>query len=204
MPALDPNRYIPLVVEATAGFKILLRLGDEHVVFYVASAVNELRARAYGSSQVFTLANGVRHVHGFEWQGVAYIYMVMVTGEVQLLRYRYFGDPTGDIVPIATGRKIIYLHTVAQAGKFFMATDDGGKLYLLMASDPEFLQGTKTLRLYSNSLDPAYYVSTPTVGLHPDDQHTYPIPSRVTVGIERLTRSSGLKEVGFFVVEVTL
>jgi hypothetical protein len=202
---LDPHKYTPLVTEAQAASRVLLRMGSRAVVFYVTAATHELRVRAYESEQVITLLQDVRSAHGFvNDNGFAYIYALMTSGDVQLVIYRYFGDPATEVKPIGIGNKAIYLHAVHQNGWFFLVSHDGGRIYLLMSTDPEFLVAPIRQRLYSNSLDPAYYVDKPVLGIHPDDVKAYPIKSRLTIGIERLHIATGVKEVGFFVTEAAL
>lgn len=202
---LDPHRYTSLVTEAQAASRVLLRMGTQAVVFYVTAATNELRVRAYNSDQVTTLLQDVRSAHGFiHDNGYAYIYALMLTGDVKLVIYKSFGDPTPDVKAVGIGNKAIYLHATHQNGWFFLLSHDGGRIYLLMSTDPEFLVAPVRQRLYSNSLDPAYYVDKPTLGLHPDDVKTYPLKSRLTIGVERLHIQSGVREIGFFVTEAAL
>jgi hypothetical protein len=204
MPTLDPHRYNPLVVEATATSRVLLPLGSKAVVFYTTSATHELRVRAHGSDSIFTVLTDAKHAHGFIYNGVAHIYVATLAGTVKLVRYRFFGDPAPTVQDVEVGYRTIYLHAITQYDWFFLTFSDGGKLFLMAAKDPAFLQQPRRFRLYTNSLDPAHYVENPVLGIHPDDFRLKPAKTRMTVGVERLTLATGLREVGYFVFEIEL
>lgn len=204
MPILDPHRYNSLVVEAAATSRVLLPLGSKAVVFYTTAATHELRVRAYDTQQVYTLLQDAKHAHGFVYNGLAHVYVVTTQGTVKLVTYRYFGDPTPVVKDVEVGYRAIYIHAVTQYDWFFLTFSDGGKLFLMAAQDPEFLQQPRRFRLYSNSLDPAHYVEKPVLGIHPDDFRMKPAKTRATVGVERLTIETGEREVGYFVFELEL
>ena len=204
MSTLDPQRYNSLVAEASATSRVLLDLRGRAVVFYVTTATHELRVRSYGSEQVFTLLQDVAQAHGFTYAGKAYIYSVTTSGAVKMVTYQFFGDTAPVVKDIAVGYRAIYLHAACQRDQFFLAFSDGGRLYLLTAKDPAFLQEPRRYRLYSNSLDPLHYVEKPVLGIHPEDFRAKPAKSRMTVGVERLTLATGEREIGYFIFELEL
>jgi hypothetical protein len=198
------DHYIPLVPEASAKAKVLLQLEQDHVIFYVTAATKELRVRAYGSTQTYTLMQGVEHCHGFVEDGIAYLYLAMTSGSIQLMTYRYFGEQARSVMGIILGYTASYLHVVAQSGGYLMVVDTGGKFNLFSATDPTFTAGFHTQQLYSNLRDPIYTVAKPVIGIHPQDLHVAPNPSRVTIAFERTSRASGAKVIGFLATEVVM
>lgn len=198
------DHYIPLVPETNAKAKVFLQLDSDHVVFYVSATTKELRVRAYGSNQIFTLMQGVEHVHGFVEDGVAHVYVALVSGTIQMFTYRYFGEQARNVTGILPGYSASYLHVVNQGHRYLMATEGGERFRLFGAKDPTFASGLSVQQIYSNLRDPLYRVSKPVIAIHPFDWRVAPEPSRVTVSVERTTRISGTKSVGFFVTEVVL
>jgi hypothetical protein len=201
---LNPHSYNPVVDEAGASSHCSVRLGDYYVVFYTTQGTNELRVRAHGSQQVFTLATDMKYVHGFVLNDVAHMYAVSTNGEVTLFRYKHFGDPAPRVDPVTLGNAAAFVHVRYQDGWYLLTSDDGGTLFLLIASDPRFLISTRRVRLYANALTPGFYVNKPTLGIHPEDYHPAPAMTRITVGVEQLELATGNREVGFFVTETTL
>lgn len=198
------DHYIPLVPETNAKAKVFLQLDSDHVVFYVTAATKELRVRAYGSNQTLTLLQGVEHVHGFVEDGLAHVYVAMTSGAIQMFTYRYFGEQARNILGILPGYSAAYVHVVAQEKRYLMATEGGERFRLFGAKDPTFASGLSVQQIYSNLRDPIYRVAKPVIGIHPFDWKVAPEPTRVTVSVERTTRISGTKSVGFFVTEVVL
>lgn len=201
---IDPHRYTPLVVEAQATSRVLLRQGGKAVVFYTTAATHELRVRAHEFQRVYTLMQDVRFAHGFVLDDVAHIYVVTLQGDIKLVTYRFFGDPTPVVYEINHGNKAHTLHAIHQHGWFFLTASDGGQIYIIQARDAKFSLGVQRTVLYSNALDPMFYVDKPVVGLHPDDYKPGPLVSRLTVGVERMRISTGAREVGYFIHETTL
>ena len=200
----DFDRYLPMVTEASAKAKVLLPLAGDHVVFYVTAATKELRVRAYGSKQVFTLMQGVEHCHGFVQDDVAFVYVATSAGSICLLPYRYFGEQLSTPQAIIMGYNAQYLHVITQGGKYLMVVDAGGRFHLLSSDDLTFASRFQSQQIYSNLRDVVYRVSNPTLGIHPQDIMARPIPSRVTIAFERETLTSGTRAVGFMVTEVVL
>lgn len=198
------DHYISLVAEASTRAKVLLSLDRDHVVFYVTGATKELRVRAYGSQQIYTLMQGVEHCHGFSKDGVAYVYVALSSGGLRLLTYRYFGELAFNTESIAMGYSASYLHVVNQGDKYLMVIDSGGKFHLLSSDDCTFTTHFQAQQIYSNLRDPLYSVAKPTIGIHPQDIQMRPTPSRVTIAFERTTIMSGSKFVGFLATEVVL
>lgn len=201
---IDPTRYTPLVTEAQASSRVLLRLGDRAVLFYTTSSTYELRARAHESDRVYVLLQGVKFAHGLVLGGCAYIYAVLTTGEVRMIRYRYFGDPAPEVTPLITGGRTVFLHAASHYGWSFLTTSDGGRIHLLAAKDPAFTTSSTRTLLYSNTRDPLVYVDKPVAGIHPEDYHPAPRPSRITVGVQRTTLATGVQDVGYFLHEMVL
>lgn len=198
------DHYVPLVPETNAKAKVFLQLDSDHVVFYVSAATKELRVRAYGSNQIYTLLQGVDHVHGFVEDGLAHVYVALVSGAIQMFTYRYFGEQARNVQSLLPGYSASYLHVVAQEHRYLMATEGGERFRLFGAKDPTFASGLSVQQIYSNLRDPLYRMAKPVIGIHPYDWKTSPDPSRVTIAMERTTRISGTKSVGFFVTEVVL
>lgn len=198
------DSYVPLVAETSARSKVLLELGGSHVIFYVSATTNELRARAYGTNQTYVLLQGVLHCHGVVSEDVAYIYAAMATGTIRLMTFRHFGEHDPYATAIALGYNAVYLHVIRQDGHYLMALDNGAKLMMLTADDPAFLTNFQSFQIYSNTRDPIYRMSKPVLGIHPEDYAAKPLPTKVTVGVERLTKASGVVETGFLVVDVVL
>lgn len=202
--SIDTTHYASLVTEAQASSRVLLDLKGQSVLFYTTTTTHELRARAYESDRIYTLMQGVKFAHGFVADGVACIYAVLVTGEVKLVSYRYFGDPAPLVTDLVLGGHVSYLHASSQHGWNFLTTSDGGRIYLLAAKDPAFSQKATRVLLYANSRDPLVYVDYPVAGVHPDDYHPGPRSSRITIGVQRTTLATGIQEVGYFLHEMVL
>ena len=196
--------YVPLASEAYASSKVLLELGQDHVLFYVAATTRELRVRAYGSNRTHVLMQGVAHCHGYAHDGMAYIYVALNAGGIRLLTYRYFGELSPASVAVAMGYNAVYLHAIRQGDRHLMIIDTGGKLMLLSAEDAAYLTRFQIQQVYSNLRDTVYRMSKPVIEIHPDNFKVRPTPSQVTIAVERLTLATQARDVGFFVVETIL
>ena len=197
------DRCIPLATEAPASSKVLLELAQDHVIFYVAEPTKELRAQVYGEGTPQVLMQGVQHCHGFIHEGVGYLYTALVSGGIRLLVYRTPGEFAQPPTAIAMSYTASYVHVVHQHGCYFMTLDTGLKLFLLVSKDPYFTN-IQAQSIYANSRDLVYRMSKPVAMVHPDNYHAGPAPSLATIAVERLTKSTGATDVGFFVVEVVL
>ena len=203
MANLQQNVYTSMVTEAVAESKILLNLNGLQVVFYTTQATHELRARAYGETKIITLAQDVRHCHGFLWNAKAYVYIVKMDGSLELHVYERFDDPHPVTTLIPASIKFIYVHALTHENNFLLALDDGATLYLWTDNNLDFSHAIKQ-SVYANIRNPEVYVNRPTVGVHPSDYRKAPVASLATLGVQVQTVATGESDVGFFPVTVTL
>lgn len=117
-------------------------------VFYTTSATHELRVRAHGSDSIFTVLTDAKHAHGFIYNGVAHTRRRHLGGHRQAGPLPALRGPRPNRAGRGGGYRTIYLHAITQYDWFFLTFSDGGKLFLMAAKDPAFLQQPRRFRLY--------------------------------------------------------
>lgn len=172
-------------------------------LFFYVSTTSELRVVNFTTNKpgnsTFVLATDAKWVATISIAGVVLVYYADLTGQMWHIQYRIFGAATAKTQIPVTGVNNFSVTYTPQTTPlaYMMITDDGvyHTLYVNNANDPTFntLLAPAT-RVYNNALNPAVFVTLPTVTMHPDDT------VNLTISCQSINQHTDISSVGFYTV----
>lgn len=149
----------------------------------------------------FSLAQSVKWVGVLSMPGMVHVYYATDAGQMNHISYSQFGGPFRiDSVPIASA--VTFSVTTAPNTSlspqvvYLLVVDDGVRHTLYSSLDPAFGATIGTVTTYNNSIGQIYYVTRPSIAVHPLDT------DRVTLHVQRIKIQDATSNVGFFVVRI--
>jgi len=172
-------------------------------LFFYVSQTQQLQVVNFTTSKpgntTFVLAQNAAWVGTISLSSVVHVYYADLNGQMWHIPYQIFGSnvvPT--TIPI-TGVSNFSVTSTPQTTPpaYMMLTDDGvyHTLYVNKATDPTFnTLLSPAVRIYNNALNPAVFVTQPTVTMHPDDT------VNITVIVQSVNQNTAVSSVGFYTV----
>jgi hypothetical protein len=196
--SIAPNQYFIGTPASNFKSKVEAQLAGVDYFFYITDS-GDLVVKTFSGVVSYTLAAGAKWVDIIPEAERLHVYWSDKTSNVMHLVFEQFGG--GSLVPVATGINSANLtFSVNYAAHstppvYVMLVDTGFEHILYVAQDPDFhtLLAPAT-RVYSNLVDPAYFVTRPMIAIHPLDTNV------ATVNVQRLKVSNNESKVGFYVI----
>jgi hypothetical protein len=193
------NQYF--IVTTTSNFKSKVEAQLAGVDYFFLIANNgDLIVKTFTGTVSYTLAVNVKWVDVIPASDRLHIYWADTSSKVFHLVWEHFG--AGDLVPVDTGIvDALLTFSVNYAANsvppaYLMITDDGEEHTLYVASDPDFHIILATRRVFTNLVDPAHFVTRPTISIHPTDIDV------ITVHCQQVRVSDDQSKTGFYTLKI--
>lgn len=168
-------------------------------LFFYISDTNELRVQNFGGILSYTLALGARWCAAIDGVNLTHLYYADQTGQIFYIPYPRFGatvTPQNSNIGNAITFSVLYA-AQSTPPAYMMMVDNGIEHFLYTAIDPAFQTPISSpFRAFSNRINQAVHVTRPNIAMHPLDT------VRITVHCQQITASTGVSQVGFYVVKV--
>jgi hypothetical protein len=198
--SIPSNTYFTETPATNFKSKAVATLNGVDYVFYIAGN-NDLLVKVFGGVISYQLAVNARWVDTIQGTDRIHLYYTLRSDDlVRYLPFQHFGS--GDLNPVATsisGASTTFSvnfapNTVPPA--YLLILNDGVNHDLFVSGDPDFSTIIGSKRTYSNALDHTFYVTRPTIAIHPQDTNI------VTIHTQRIKIFDSTSKVGFYVVQI--